>query len=166
MSTAIALVKDKAVTLHQEVPENLPKIWADTTRIRQIILNLVSNACKFTDEGTVTTKVYAKDNRVYFSVIDTGIGIPKEKLEHVFEEFTQVDASTTRKVGGTGLGLPISRHFVEMHHGKIWVESEIGEGTTFTFFKPRQSRRPANRWPRPPPRPTTKRWWWWTMTRP
>ncbi len=136
MSTAIALVKDKPVTLKQELPDNLPKIWADPTRVRQIILNLVSNACKFTDEGEVTTRVYTEPGRVVFTVSDTGIGIPEEKLEHIFEEFTQVDASTTRKVGGTGLGLPISRHFVEMHHGEIWVQSRLGYGTTFGFYIP------------------------------
>ncbi len=136
MSTAIALVKDKSVTLHQQVPEHLPKIWADPTRIRQVILNLVSNACKFTDNGSVTTRVYADGDHVVFTVTDTGIGIPEEKLEHIFEEFTQVDASTTRKVGGTGLGLPISRHFVEMHHGEIWVQSHLGHGSTFGFNIP------------------------------
>ncbi len=136
MSTAIALVKEKEIALHQEVPENLPTIWADATRIRQVILNLVSNACKFTDEGSVTTKVWADKDKVVFSVTDTGIGIPDNKIDNIFEEFTQVDASTTRKVGGTGLGLPISRHFVEMHGGKIWVESELGKGSTFSFYIP------------------------------
>jgi len=136
LSTAVALVKDKPVTLKQDIPEQLPNIWADPTRIRQIVLNLVSNACKFTEEGTVSVRVTADDKRVTFSVSDTGIGIPEEKLEHIFEEFTQVDASTTRKAGGTGLGLPISRHFVEMHHGKIWVQSRLGQGTTFSFYIP------------------------------
>lgn len=136
MSTAIALVKDKPVTLQQDMPENLPIVWADPTRIRQIILNLVSNACKFTDEGQVTVHTRADHERVTISVSDTGIGIPEENLGHVFEEFTQVDASTTRKVGGTGLGLPISRHFVEMHKGQIWVESKLGYGSTFHFSIP------------------------------
>ena len=136
MSTAVALVKDKPVTLKQEIPENLPSIWADPTRIRQVVLNLVSNACKFTEEGTVTTRVTIDHDRVIFSVTDTGIGIPPTKLSTIFEEFTQVDASTTRKAGGTGLGLPISRHFVEMHQGKIWVNSIPGKGSTFSFYIP------------------------------
>ncbi|MCB9098797.1 MAG: GAF domain-containing protein [Anaerolineales bacterium] len=136
MSTALALIKDKPVTLRQEVPENLPLIWADPTRIRQVVLNLVSNACKFTEEGTVITRVTIEDDRVIFSVTDTGIGIPPAKLSTIFEEFTQVDASTTRKAGGTGLGLPISRHFVEMHKGKIWVNSIPGKGSTFSFYIP------------------------------
>jgi GAF domain-containing protein/CheY-like chemotaxis protein len=136
MATAVALVKDKAVRLQPEVPENLPMMWADSTRIRQVILNLVSNACKFTEEGSVTVRVKADHEKVVFSVIDTGIGIPENQLQSIFEEFTQVDASTTRKVGGTGLGLPISRHFVEMHQGEIWVESKPGHGSTFSFYIP------------------------------
>jgi signal transduction histidine kinase/CheY-like chemotaxis protein len=136
MSTAIALVKDKNVTLHQELPDNLPTIWADSTRIRQVVLNLISNACKFTDEGAVTARVEVDKESVILSVSDTGIGIPAELIPTIFEEFTQVDASTTRKAGGTGLGLPISRHFIEMHEGKIWVESEVGKGSTFSFYIP------------------------------
>ncbi|MCB0209471.1 MAG: GAF domain-containing protein [Anaerolineae bacterium] len=136
MSTAMALVKDKSVSLKQEIPQNLPTIWADPTRIRQVILNLVSNACKFTEEGSVTTLVKVEQDYVVFSVIDTGIGIPDSKLSNIFEEFTQVDASTTRKAGGTGLGLPISRHFVEMHQGKIWVDSTPNKGSIFSFSIP------------------------------
>ena len=136
MSTALALVKDKPVELVQEIPENLPAVWADATRLRQIILNLVSNACKFTEEGTVIVKATAKKEKIIISVADTGIGIPPDNLENIFEEFTQVDASTTRKVGGTGLGLPISRHFVEMHKGQIWVNSTPSQGSTFSFAIP------------------------------
>jgi signal transduction histidine kinase/response regulator RpfG family c-di-GMP phosphodiesterase len=136
MSTAIALVKDKKVTLRQEIPEHLPTVWADSTRIRQVVLNLISNACKFTDEGTVTARVRTEGDSVVFSVSDTGIGIPDELIPTIFEEFTQVDASTTRKAGGTGLGLPISRHFIEMHYGKIWVDSDVGRGSTFSFYIP------------------------------
>lgn len=136
MATALALVKDKSVDLVQEVPDNLPIVWADPTRLRQVVLNLVSNACKFTDEGKVTLKARAEREKIVISVSDTGIGIPEEKLDSIFEEFTQVDASTTRKVGGTGLGLPISRHFIEMHKGQIWVDSKPGQGSTFSFAIP------------------------------
>jgi GAF domain-containing protein/DNA-binding response OmpR family regulator len=136
MSTAKALVKDKPVELVQEVAENMSNVWADPTRIRQIILNLVSNACKFTEEGTVTLRAFTDDEKLTISITDTGIGISQNKLGNIFEEFTRVDASTTRKVGGTGLGLPISRHFVEMHNGQIWVESISGKGSTFSFFVP------------------------------
>jgi signal transduction histidine kinase/CheY-like chemotaxis protein len=136
VSTAVALVKDKPVALHQEIPDDLPIVWADPTRMRQIILNLVSNACKFTDEGAITIRAQADHEKITISVADTGIGVPEDKLGSIFEEFTQVDASTTRKVGGTGLGLPISRHFVEMHQGQIWVDSKPGRGSTFQFFIP------------------------------
>ncbi len=136
MSTALALVKDKPVELRQEVDDDLPVVWADPTRIRQIVLNLVSNACKFTDEGHVTLRATADPKYLTLSVSDTGVGIPKNQIDSIFEEFTQVDASTTRKVGGTGLGLPISRYFVEMHQGKIWVESAPGKGSTFHFTIP------------------------------
>jgi len=136
MSTAIALVKDKPVKLRTDIADNMPLVWADPTRIRQICLNLVSNACKFTDEGEVLIRAFASTDKITVRVSDSGIGIPKEDLGKVFEEFTQVDASTTRKVGGTGLGLPISRHFVEMHKGQIWVESDFGRGSTFSFAIP------------------------------
>jgi CheY-like chemotaxis protein len=136
MSTAIALVKDKSVELRQEVPADLPAIRADARRIRQVILNLVSNAAKFTEQGRITTRVELTPREVEVSVIDTGIGIPADKLEHVFEEFTQVDASTTRRAGGTGLGLAISRRFVEMHGGRMWVESKLGAGSRFAFNLP------------------------------
>jgi len=136
MSTAIALVKEKPVELVKEVADDLPIIRADSTRIRQVILNLVSNAANFTEEGSITTRAWVGDDCVTVSVTDNGIGIPEDQWEKIFEEFQQVDGSTTRRVSGSGLGLPISRHFVEMHGGRIWVESEIGVGSTFTFTIP------------------------------
>ena len=141
MSTAIALVKDRRVELHQDVPAVLPRISADSRRIRQVILNLVSNAAKFTDKGQIGVRVAVHPHEVAIAVFDTGMGIPLDKLEHVFEEFTQVDASTTRKAGGSGLGLAISRRFVEMHRGRIWVDSQLSVGSTFTFTLPLE--RPA-----------------------
>ncbi|HEY4688185.1 MAG TPA: GAF domain-containing protein [Anaerolineae bacterium] len=141
MSTAVALVKDKKIELRQEVPPNLPPVRADARRIRQAILNLVSNAAKFTETGSILTRVVALADEVQVAVIDTGIGIPPDKQEHIFEEFTQVDASTTRKAGGTGLGLAITRKFVEMHGGRIWVESQLGSGSTFAFTLPLQHSR-------------------------
>lgn len=110
----------------------------DPSRLRQIILNLVSNALKFTEQGEIVVHVQlnnAADNEnvLHFSVRDTGIGIPKGKLEAIFESFTQVDSSTTRKYGGTGLGLTICRSLTEMMDGKIWVESEEGKGSAFHF---------------------------------
>lgn len=135
-STAVALVKDKSVELVQDVAEDLPLIYADQTRLRQIVLNLIANAAKFTEEGQISLTARADGDDVLVCVSDTGIGIPPDKLEHIFEEFTQVDASTTRRAGGTGLGLPITRHFVEMHNGTITVQSKEGSGSTFTVRLP------------------------------
>jgi GAF domain-containing protein/DNA-binding LacI/PurR family transcriptional regulator/DNA-binding response OmpR family regulator len=136
MSSAVGLVKDKDVQLEHHVPDDLPNIWVDATRIRQVLLNLISNATKFTEGGKIVVTADYDDEWVTISVADTGEGIPEEKLDSIFEEFTQVDGSTTRSVGGTGLGLPISRYFVEMHGGKITVESELGAGSTFTITLP------------------------------
>jgi signal transduction histidine kinase/CheY-like chemotaxis protein len=136
MSTAIALVKDKPVELKQSTPDDLPIIAADERRVRQILLNLVSNAAKFTDEGFIRVAAESDGNEVRMSVTDTGTGIAQEEIESVFEPFTQVDASTTREHGGTGLGLTISNSFVQLHGGRMWVESEIGEGSTFRFTLP------------------------------
>ena len=110
----------------------------DPARLRQIILNLISNALKFTEKGEVVVRVEKDEtddsgDLLRFSVRDTGIGIPREKLEAIFASFTQVDSSTTRKYGGTGLGLTISKSLSEMMGGKIWVESVEGEGSTFLF---------------------------------
>ncbi len=136
MSSAVGLVKDKSVELEQHVSEDLPIIWADSTRLRQILLNLISNAAKFTEEGKITLSTDYDDEWVTISVADTGIGIPQEKMGSIFEEFTQVDGSTTRRVGGTGLGLPISYRFVELHGGDITVESREGMGSVFTVTLP------------------------------
>jgi signal transduction histidine kinase/DNA-binding response OmpR family regulator/putative methionine-R-sulfoxide reductase with GAF domain len=136
MSTAVGLVKDKPVQLEHRVPDDLPPIWADSTRVRQIVLNLVSNAAKFTEQGKISVSASYNDDWVTVKVADTGIGIPEDKLDTIFEEFTQVDASTTRRAGGTGLGLPITRHFVQLHGGEINVESKAGVGSVFAFTLP------------------------------
>jgi signal transduction histidine kinase/CheY-like chemotaxis protein/putative methionine-R-sulfoxide reductase with GAF domain len=136
MSTAIALVKDKSVDLQQFVPDDLPSITADERRIRQVLLNLVSNAAKFTEEGYVRVEAERQDSKVLVSVSDTGSGIPQDKLEEMFEPFTQVDSSSTREHEGTGLGLTITRSFVDLHGGEVWAESEVGVGSTFYFTLP------------------------------
>jgi signal transduction histidine kinase/CheY-like chemotaxis protein/HAMP domain-containing protein len=136
MSTAVALVKDKSVRLERSIPDDLPAITADERRVRQILLNLVSNAAKFTREGSICIVAEADADEVCLSVADTGPGIPDEEMEGIFEPFTQVDASTTREHGGTGLGLTISHSFVQLHGGRMWVESEVGEGATFYFTLP------------------------------
>jgi signal transduction histidine kinase len=107
------------------------------------MINLVNNSIKFTETGKIALNIKPMDGaRVLITVKDSGIGIPPDKLEAVFLEFTQVDTSTTRKVGGTGLGLPISRRLVEMHGGRLWAESTgiSGEGSTFYVELPLEAR--------------------------
>ncbi len=115
-----------------------PVVVGDITRLRQILVNLLNNAIKFTDKGEIIVRVKSllvEDNRheLTFSVRDTGIGIPKDKMEKLFQSFSQVDSSTTRKYGGTGLGLAISKELAEKMGGTMWVESEEGKGSTFYF---------------------------------
>ena len=142
MSTAVGLVKDKPIELALDLPETLPPIHGDNIRIRQVLLNLVSNATKFTERGEVgvSARVVEHGGRreVVLAVFDTGPGIRPEDQARLFEPFSQVDASATRKSGGTGLGLSICRHLVELHGGRIWVESTIGQGSTFAFSLPLQ----------------------------
>lgn len=110
------------------------EIYADRTRLRQVMINLVNNSIKFTERGKISIHAQRiSGERVLITVKDTGIGIPIDKLESIFQEFTQVDTSSTRKIGGTGLGLPISRKLIEMHGGRLWAESTgiHGEGSTF-----------------------------------
>ena len=130
------LVQDKPVELVLDIEEQLPTLWADPIRLRQILNNLVSNAIKFTEQGEIRIKANVVDNMAVIGVRDTGMGINPDQLERVFERFIQADSSSTRKAGGTGLGLTITRHLVELHGGKIWAESTLGEGTTFWFDIP------------------------------
>jgi PAS domain S-box-containing protein len=132
--------EEKSLKLEKQVSDGLAQRYiGDPTRIRQIIINLVGNALKFTSKGSVTMSVNESvmDDGApccLFAVKDTGIGIPKSKVDTVFESFAQADSSTTREFGGTGLGLAISKKLVELMGGRIWIESETGQGTTF-FFK-------------------------------
>jgi signal transduction histidine kinase len=130
------LASDKNLSLFiEEVSDQDVEIYADHTRLRQVMINLVNNAIKFTEKGEVCLSTKAiEGGRVLVSVKDTGIGIPPEKLDSIFQEFTQVDTSTTRKAGGTGLGLPISRRLVEMHGGRLWAESTGVEGEGASFY--------------------------------
>jgi len=130
---------EKGLELAYHVSPDVPDAMiGDPGRLRQVIVNLVGNAIKFTDRGEVVVCVNREDEeddgaKLYFIVTDTGIGIPPEKRGKIFESFTQADASTTRKYGGTGLGLTISARLVELMGGHIWVESEVGQGSAFHF---------------------------------
>jgi signal transduction histidine kinase len=124
------------LALITDVPDALPELIGDRDRLIQVVINLISNAVKFTEEGLVTCRVEAVDNDVIVRVIDTGIGISEADLGRVFEQFTQVGDTLTSKPSGTGLGLPISKEIIEHHGGRIWVESEPGKGSTFAFALP------------------------------
>lgn len=121
----------QGVELHSKVEEI--RLTVDERRVRQVLINLVGNALKFTQEGAVTIDGCMRDGRFCFEVSDTGPGIPGEQLQTIFEPFRQLDSSSTRKVGGTGLGLAISQRLVALHGGEIQVESTVGQGTTFRF---------------------------------
>jgi signal transduction histidine kinase/CheY-like chemotaxis protein len=136
LSTSVGLLRGKPVELKREVPADLPLVKADRTRVRQVLLNLLSNAAKFTDAGSITVRAWADDEWVTLSVTDTGIGMKGEDVPKAFAEFVQLDGTLKRQAGGTGLGLPISKRFVEMHGGRLWAESELGKGSTFYFTLP------------------------------
>jgi PAS domain S-box-containing protein len=129
----------KGLSLNYSINESAPRaIIGDPTRLQQVLANLLSNAVKFTDKGTISVLVSGKKlgsaaHEICFSVKDTGIGIPEDKMCRLFQSFTQIDSSTTRRYGGTGLGLAITRKLVEMMGGKIWAESRVGRGSTFCF---------------------------------
>lgn len=112
-------------------------VYADPDRIREVITNLFDNAVKYTDSGTVSIGLTGNDDVVQFYIRDTGAGIPPEDISHLFQKFYRVDNSATRTVGGTGLGLFISRKIIELYDGRIWVESEVGKGSTFFVNLPR-----------------------------
>jgi PAS domain S-box-containing protein len=143
-SITSTFASEKNLSLYiEECSDRNVEVYADHTRLRQVMINLVNNAIKFTERGRISLKVEPMEGaRVLISVKDTGIGIPPDKLEAIFQEFTQVDSSTTRKAGGTGLGLPISRKLVEMHGGHLWAESTgvNGEGSTFLVELPVEAR--------------------------
>ena len=131
-----ALAATKGLDLVTAVGPDLPLCFGDGKRITQCLMNLVGNALKFTAEGRVEIRVAPDGDHLRFAVADTGIGIAADQVEHIFEEFRQADATVTRDFGGTGLGLAITKKLVELHGGRIWVESEPGKGSTFFFTVP------------------------------
>jgi len=118
------------------VPDDLPAGKGDEARLTQVLINLVGNAIKFTETGEVTLRAEASDGSFIVSVSDTGPGIAEADQEKIFEEFQQATSTTTRAKGGTGLGLAIARRIIELHGGRLWVESTLGQGSTFSFTVP------------------------------
>ena len=140
VSTVSPLIEKNANTLEISVPQDLGSMRADLTKLRQALFNLLSNAAKFTSNGEITLTARREHKNtgdcISLSVSDTGIGIPSDKINILFEEFRQADDSTTRNFGGTGLGLAITRRFCQMMGGTITVDSQPGEGSTFTINLP------------------------------
>jgi adenylate cyclase len=136
VSATEALAAEKQLALEVEVPVDLPTARGDERRITQVLLNLVSNAIKFTDAGSVRIRAGLEGDHFVVAVTDSGVGIAAEDQARIFGEFQQVDSSSTRKTGGTGLGLAITKRIVELHGGHIWVESRPGAGSSFAFALP------------------------------
>ncbi len=141
LAAATGLIKHKPIQIEKHITPDLPATYADPMRIRQVLFNLFSNAAKFTDEGVITVTADTEDDRrgnpiIVFSVSDTGPGISKEDQGKLFQPFSQVDASPTRRTGGSGLGLSISKRLIELHGGKIGLKSDVGRGSTFYFRLP------------------------------
>jgi signal transduction histidine kinase len=135
VDVARSSLADKPIALRLQKEVDLPRITADRRRVRQIMLNLVSNACKFTNEGMVAIRLNREGNDVVFSVTDTGMGIAKEDRERIFKTFHQTN-SAIKKGSGTGLGLPISRRLAEIHGGSLTFASQEGVGSIFTLRLP------------------------------
>lgn len=139
----ILLVEERHQTLRRQLPDDLPLIEGDQDRVTQVVINLLSNAIKYTPEGgSIVIQAEEEDEQVHVKVSDNGVGIPPSALSKIFERFYQADPALSRKVGGgSGLGLTISKEIIEGHGGKIWAESEDGQGSTFHFTLPKEGNR-------------------------
>jgi len=142
-ATLRPLAAEKGLEFVATLPDDLPLAYGDAGRITQCLVNLAGNALKFTKAGKVEISVALRDGMLRYRVADTGMGIPPDKMDSLFTEFKQTDATIASEYGGTGLGLSISKKFVEMHGGRIWVESEPGRGSTFFFEVPLRAERSA-----------------------
>src|SRR5262249_43998664 len=128
---------EKGLSLSLHLPEHLPDIAADRRRLAEVLQNLIDNAIQYTlHGGFIEVTALTVDDDIVFTVSDTGIGIPKVDQPRIFERFYRVDVARSREAGGTGLGLAIAKHIVEVHGGRIWVDSEIGQGSQFHFSVP------------------------------
>lgn len=137
VATCTPLLGHKEIALQNMVPDSLPLAEGDPARVQQILVNLLGNAIKFTESGHVTLSAAEEQGKLRITVADTGVGIPEEHHQRIFQEFEQGDASTTRKYGGSGLGLAITKHLVELQGGAIFFTSEVNRGSCFTFTMPR-----------------------------
>jgi signal transduction histidine kinase/CheY-like chemotaxis protein len=136
ISTARGLVEGRGLALNTTIAPNLPLVWGDAVRLKQVLLNLLNNAARFTEQGGVTVRAEAQGDAVLVSVTDTGIGIPEENIADIFESFRQLENPMQRRTSGAGLGLAISQQLIGLHGGQIWVESEVGVGSRFFFSLP------------------------------
>ncbi len=145
VASSLPLARGKVLQVETDIAPDLPRLQADPTKVRQVLLNMLSNAIKFTPAGRVVLRVRVEEEAVHVSVADTGVGIPEADLPRLFKPFERVENPQTRAVGGTGLGLAISKKFVEMHGGSIWVESRERQGSTFHFTLPLAAAEAARR---------------------
>jgi len=143
MAMAAPLAEQKGLQLHLDIPDDIDPLVADRTRVRQVLWNLIGNAIKFTDRGDIAMRVQRQNGEVLFTVTDTGIGIAEEHLPHIFDQFSQINPGRRGSISGTGLGLSISKRLVELHGGRIWVESLPDQGSTFRFAIPVREADPA-----------------------
>ena len=132
------LARQKGLTLTYSVAPDIGSPYADKAKTKQVLINILGNAIKFTNEGSVKLNVADTDGDFVFKVTDTGMGMKNEDLEAIFESFKQVGPAQIAGYEGTGLGLAISKQFIEMQGGKVWAESEPGNGSTFTFTLPKK----------------------------
>ncbi len=136
IATAAPLAETKNLQLYCNISDDVDIVEADRTRLRQVMWNIIGNAIKFTEKGHVALNMQMQNNNLLVSIEDTGIGIKEENIHIVFEQFRQIDGNLNRSVGGTGLGMPITKKLIELHGGEIWIESAAGRGSTFWFTIP------------------------------
>lgn len=144
VNTARSLVESRGLTFSAEIQPNLPTVWVDAVRLKQIMINLLNNAARYTEEGGITFSMSREEDQVIFTVADTGIGISSDDLERIFEPFSQLGNAKRKPTGGVGLGLAISRNLAQMHNGTIRVESELGKGSVFQVCLPLTSTHPSS----------------------
>lgn len=136
LAVSAPLARGKQLKLSNRIPRDLPLVYGDEDRLQQILFNLIGNAIKFTESGEVTVSACSGNPKVEIAVADSGIGIPEDQFEQIFQSFEQADAAADRRFGGSGLGLPITRQLIELHGGQIQVKSNLGQGSTFRFTLP------------------------------